>query len=459
MTKNELIAYLEQAAPTFTQVSRAIWANPELANHESFAAGQLRAVLRQNGFVIVDIPDMPTAFYAEYGVGKPVLAVLGEYDALPGLSQSVSCQRQSVTEGGPGHGCGHNLLGAAALGAALGLKRLLEETGGSGTVRFYGCPAEETLDGKPAMIAHGAFDGCDAALTWHPMTSNTPYTEAYLANTSLRFYFKGKTAHAAFSPHLGRSALDAVELMNVGANYLREHVPEKARIHYTTDSCGFPPNIVPDRAESWYFVRAPHRSDVAEIVQRLKKVAQGAAMMTETTVEWKTVSGCCEMLPNRVMEQLTRANMEALGAPVFTDEEQRFAAQLLESIPAQQLKLERATYGYDGDDAPPLCDGVSDYETARRASLAGSSDSGDVSYLMPMNLFTTACAPLGATAHTWLITACAGGSIGEKGMLYAAKILAGVGFDLFTDPQALQAAREEFQKVSASNPYRPFVAE
>lgn len=458
MTKQEMLAFIDQSAPELTGVSRQLWAAPELSGQETASAALLRKILRENGFVIVEVPGKPHAFYAEYGAGAPVLAVLGEYDALPGLSQAAdSAVRAPLEEGAPGHGCGHNLLGSGALGAVLALKHYLEESGDSGTVRFYGCPEEETLVGKTEMVACHAFDGCDAALSWHPMTSNTPYTEAYLANVSLRFYFKGKTAHAAFSPHLGRSALDAVELMNVGANYLREHVTDKARIHYTTNSGGFPPNVVPDRADSWYFVRAPRMSDVNEIVERLKDVARGAALMTNTTVEFKTVSGCCEMLPNQTMEKLTRANMETIPTPVYTDVEKNFAAELLKNIPPEQLKLERATYGCDPLRAPPLFEGVTRYEIAQKALLPGSSDSGDVSYLMPMNLFTAACAPLGCTAHTWLLTACAGGSIGEKGMLYAAKVLAGVGYDLLTVPAALKEAREEYCRVSADRPYIPLV--
>ncbi|MCI2058349.1 MAG: amidohydrolase [Oscillibacter sp.] len=460
MSKQEMLSAMDQMDPEVLAVSRELWNHPETSGEEQYSADFLRSVLRKNGFAVTDVPGMPHAFRAEYGTGAPVIGILGEYDALPGLSQDASATRhQPLREGAPGHGCGHNLLGGASLGAALGLKYMLEHGGVSGTVRFYGCPGEETLDGKTHMVAAHAFDGCDAALSWHPMTSNTPYTGAYLANASVRFYFKGKTAHASFSPHLGRSALDAVELMSVGANYLREHVIDKARIHYTTDSGGFTPNIVPDRAESWYYVRAPRISDVYGILDRLKDVARGAALMTGTTVEFKTVSGCCEMLPNRVMEKITRNNMETIPTPVYTEAEERFAAELLKNIPPEQLARERETYGCDADSAPAIFRGVSDYETARRAELPGSSDSGDVSYNMPMSLFTAACAPLGATSHTWIITACAGSGIGEKGMLYAARVLAGTGYDLLTDGASLKAAQEEFRKVSATHPYTPIQAD
>lgn len=451
MKKTELLAYVDQIAPLCTEVSTLLWEHPETGGNERYSADLLRSVLKQQGFVIVNIPEVEHAFYAEYGAGAPVIAVLGEYDALPGLSQQCTTHRAPVSSGAPGQGCGHNLLGSGSLGATLALKKLLEENGTSGTVRYYACPEEELLSGKVRMIAQRAFDGCDAALSWHPMTANLTYDCGFLANTSMRFYFKGKTAHAAFSPHLGRSALDAVELMNVGANYLREHVTDKARIHYTSNSGGFPPNIVPDHADSWYFIRAPHMTDVQEIVARLCDVAKGAALMTGTTVEHKTISSCCELLPNQTMAELTRANMAAIPCPVYDAEELRFAQELADGLAPEQLAGDRLLYGTH----EPIFSQVGDVALSQRSPLTGSSDSGDVSYLMPMNIFTTACAPLGVTVHTWQMAACAGHSIGQKGMLYAAKILAAVGYDLFTCPDKLQQARADFAAASAARPYCP----
>ena len=292
MNKEQVLDKLEAMSGLINEVSLEVWANPELAGEEEKAANLYRRVLKDKGFTIVNTEGMPHAFYGEFGSGWPVIGVLGEYDALPGLSQQVGTTYEPVKPGGPGHGCGHNLLGAAPLGAALALKEYLEATGMPGTVRFYGCPEEETLVGKVKMIQAGAFEGCDLALSWHPMTVNAPMHNAFLALDSIKFRFKGLSAHAGQSPESGRSALDAVELMNVGANYLREHVIDKARIHYTITNAGGPPNIIPKDAESWYYVRAPHRKDVADITARLMNIARGAALMTDTQMEAQVIGGC-----------------------------------------------------------------------------------------------------------------------------------------------------------------------
>ena len=285
MTKKEMLGQMEELRSTCVDICTNLWNNPESGGNEQKSADMIRELLHHEGFVIVNEEHLPHAFYAEYGSGKPVIAVLGEYDALPGLSQKCQITKEPVTPGAAGHGCGHNLLGAGAVTGAIMIKRFLEQEGIPGTLRFYGCPEEELLSGKVKMAYYHMFDGCDMALSWHPMSANMIYDEGYLASASAKFYFKGKTSHAAFAPERGRSALDAVELMSVGANYLREHVVDKARIHYTTDSGGFSPNIVPDKASAWYFTRAPHISDVKDILRRLTLVAKGAAMMTETEVE------------------------------------------------------------------------------------------------------------------------------------------------------------------------------
>ena len=286
----EEVKNLEQLA---RGTSRFLWSNPELGGNEKVSADYMRNLMKQEGFIIVNEEKLEHAFYAEYGTGKPVIAILGEYDALPKLSQKVCETPDPVEAGAPGHGCGHNLLGTAAATAAIALKRYIEKENLTGTVRFYGCPEEELLCGKVKMAYYQMFKGCDLAISWHPMSANQVMNKAYLASSSAKFYFSGTTSHAGFAPERGRSALDAVELMNVGCNYLREHVTSAARIHYTTDSCGFPPNIVPDKAVAWYCVRAPRIADVKEILERIKKVAKGAAMMTETEVDIKIEYGCC----------------------------------------------------------------------------------------------------------------------------------------------------------------------
>ena len=261
--KKHVLQEVEKLANLNKEVCTYLWDNPEVGGTEDKSVVYMRKVMSDAGFAIVNEEKMPTAFYAEYGSGHPVIAILGEYDALPGLSQKRDViEKTPIVAGAPGHGCGHNLIGSAAATAAIALKNIMEAEKLPGTIRFYGCPEEELLSGKVKMAYYKMFDGCDLALSWHPMTSNIVMDKSYLACAYAKFYFTGTTSHAAFAPHLGRSAVDAMELMNVGVNYLREHVIDSARIHYATDSCGFPPNIVPGKAVNWYCIRAPKMSDV-----------------------------------------------------------------------------------------------------------------------------------------------------------------------------------------------------
>ncbi|HBW38133.1 amidohydrolase [Desulfosporosinus sp. BICA1-9] len=445
MEKNDVLNYLNIIKDEVQDLSLKVWSNPEISEKEKESADLFRNVLKVHGFEIKEITGMEHAFIAEYGSGSPVIAVLGEYDALPGLSQSVDTKFNSVDNNGPGHGCGHNLLGGAALGAVLAIKKYIEETKMSGTIRFYGCPEEETLAGKVKMIKKGAFDGCDLALSWHPMNANTALENAFLANNSIKFKFHGISSHAGQSPEVGRSALDAVELMNVGANYLREHVIDKARIHYTITNAGGAPNIIPKEAESWYYVRAPFRKDVEEITERLFKVAKGAAMMTETTVDYEIISGCYEMLPNRVLFDLTHKNMVEIGVPKYTEDELVFAKALQETLDPKTVEGEIKKFMSSGSKGKTyIHQGVLEKENANSVVVAGSSDSGDVSWIMPMNLFLTACWPLGVAAHSWQATSSSGASIGMKGMVYAAEILSGMMYDLLNDPSLVAVAKAEF---------------
>jgi aminobenzoyl-glutamate utilization protein B len=285
-TKQDVIRWLEANRARFTAVSDEIWATPEIAFQE-FKASQLQAdLMEEEGFAVTwDIAGMNTAFVAEWGADSPVIGFAGEYDALPGLSQKKQPSQEPLVEGGPGHGCGHNLLGTGCLAAAVAVKRWLEATGTPGTVRYYGCPAEEKGGGKSFMARAGVYNDLDAAFNFHPFNANVASKGSTLAIAELKFRFHGVPAHAAVAPHMGRSALDAVELMNVGVNYLREHIPDKARIHYVITHGGDVPNIVPAQAEVWYFVRAPRPDQVEQITERVRKVAQGAALMTETTLE------------------------------------------------------------------------------------------------------------------------------------------------------------------------------
>lgn len=453
MKKEQVLENLDSMEDLINDINLAIWANPEVAGKEKESADLYRKALGEHGFTIVEIEGMPHAFYAEYGSGSPVIGVLGEYDALPGLSQAVDVNYNPVTPDGPGHGCGHNLLGAAPFGAALAVRNYLEATGMPGTIRFYGCPEEETLAGKVKMIKAGAFDGCDLALSWHPMTVNAPIHNAFLALDSMKFRFRGISAHAGQSPESGRSALDAVELMNVGANYLREHVIEKARIHYTITNAGGPPNIIPRDAESWYFVRAPRRKDVEDISARLMNIARGAALMTDTQVEMEVLGGCYEYLPNQVLLELTQQNMAAVALPEYTEEERELAASLQSTVEAKQVALERRKYLGETEGDTAMFEGVMTIEEGKKVSVSGSSDSGDVSWIMPMNLFLASTWPLGITNHSWQATASAGSTLGSKGMMYAARVFTGMMYDLLNDTSLVEDAVSEFKERTRKQPY------
>ena len=455
MTKKEFLAQIGGLEPTCKEICTHLWNHPEIGGKEEKSANYIRDILSKEGFVIVNEDRLPHAFYAEYGSGKPVIAVLGEYDALPELSQKVSSVKDPVTEGAPGHGCGHNLLGAGAVTGAIAIKRLLEEEDISGTIRFYGCPEEELLSGKVKMAYYHMFDGCDLALSWHPMSANMVYDEGYLASASVKFYFTGKTSHAAFAPERGRSALDAVELMSVGANYLREHVTDKARIHYTTDSGGYAPNIVPGKAGAWYYTRAPHMADVKDILRRLELVARGAAMMTETEVDVKIEYGCCDMKGEKVFEDLTYKNLKEAGVPVYTEEEIAFAKKLQSTVDPTIKNKDQKAYDAEGK---ALAEGVASRECWKKEPLTASSDSGDISQMMPMNFFTTVCWPVGVAPHTWQSCASAGSTIGQKGAFYAGKVIAATVYDLLTEPELVRQIVEEF-RTQDRDEYQPMFNE
>ncbi|NLL82058.1 MAG: amidohydrolase [Tissierellia bacterium] len=453
MDKKELINYLESITDEVNQVNMTIWNNPEVSGEEKESANLYRKTLEDKGFKIVNTPGMDHAFYAEYGSGYPVIAILGEYDALPGLSQKLDTEYNPVENDACGHGCGHNMLGAAAFGAALAAKEFIEKTKTQGTIRFYGCPEEETLIGKGKMIKAGAFEGCDIALSWHPMAVNSAIKEAFLAMNTMKFRFHGISAHAAQSPESGRSALDAVELMNVGANYMREHVIDKARIHYTITNAGGAPNIVPAEAESWYYVRAPKRKDVEGISQRLYDIARGAGLMTGTSVEIINLGGCYELLPNDVLFDLTYKNMKEIEGPSYTDEEIQYAKDLQDTLDPKMVDLEKIKYLGSSDNDIAIFEGLVEKEDISKVSVTGSSDSGDVSWNMPMNLFLTSTFPLGVPNHSWQATSASGSSIGTKGMMYGAKIFTGMIYDILKDNTIADEAIKEFKMRTKNNEY------
>ncbi len=455
MPDKTIVGAVEAASDELVAVAREVWALAEVGLKETRSAEALIELCRKHGFTVeAGVAGMPTAFVAAYGSGHPVIGLLGEYDALPGLSQKAAPVKEPLDPGRPGHGCGHNLLGAGALGAAIALKEAMAHHKLPGTVRFYGCPAEETLVGKVFMVRDGLFKEVDAAITWHPGSTNSLWAGSALAMNSAKFTFHGRSSHAAGDPQSGRSALDAVELMNIGANYLREHVVQEARLHYVITKGGGEPNIVPPLAEVWYYVRAPKRKQVDEIFERLKKVADGAATMTETAYDIEFLTGCYNTLHNDVVGDILFERLSQVGGPPFDPEDEAFARAVVAGYPAGQMESTYEWYRDRGQDmdGKVLHDGVMPPLDKGKVS-AGSTDVGDVSYVTPTAQLTTACAPLGAPGHSWQVTAASGMSIGFKGMLVAAKVMGLAALDLLTKPDLLAKAREEFAEKTKSSPY------
>jgi aminobenzoyl-glutamate utilization protein B len=456
------LQWIEEHSPELVELSRAVWGYAEVGLREHRSAAAQADYLEREVFTVErGVAGMPTAFVASFtsstsggGAGKPVIGFLGEYDALPGLSQRAVPRPEPVEVGAPGHGCGHNLLGVAALAGAVALARELEARGVPGTVRYYGCPAEENASGKLYLAKHGYLEGLDAALTWHPGQLNAVIHGSFSSNYSVRFAFHGRTAHAAGAPHLGISALDAVELMNVGANYLREHVISDARIHYVITSGGRQPNIVPDFAEVWYYVRGPRLQEVEAIYQRLLKIADGACLMTGASVEVKFLKAVHNYLANPVVTDLLEESMRRAGAPKFSAEEWAFAREIEKSFaPGQKADVLRARHvprEYWGttlhEDVAPAYD--------RGVNLAGSTDVSEVSWIAPTGQFSTATSVAGSTGHSWQEAATAGMGIGERGMLVAARTLALAAIELATRPDLLERARAAFERDTEGLPYK-----
>jgi len=461
MPLSSVLEYVTEQAPLLTELSDRIWDTPELGLHETRSSATLADALASAGFAVErGVAGMPTAFVATYGEGKPVIALLGEFDALPGLSQARNLpEHRPIVPNGPGQGCGHNLLGTGAAGAAMAVRNAIRRGEVRGTIRFYGCPAEETLVGKVFMVKAGLFDDVDCALTWHPGPVNRVMAEPHTAMNSALFTFHGVSAHAAGVPELGRSALDAVELMNVGANFLREHVHSSTRIHYVVTDGGLAPNVVPNRAQVWYYVRAPKRVQVEEVYARLLDVARGACLMTGTSHDVRLVAGCYDCLPNHVLDDLLQVAMESIGAPTFTEEEKVFARKLQATFPEgavrkalDEMRRRGTDLGQPGDPRALLVDQILP-NNGYGETGGGSTDVGDVSYVVPTAQTRTVTAPVGMPGHSWQNCASVGSSIGRKGMLFAAKVLASAACDLMQQPPLLARAREEFRVAAAVTPY------
>ncbi len=455
-----ILNLVDQRAKDLIDIANAVWDYSELGFRETHSMKVQADYLEKQGFTVTrGAGGIPTALVAEWGKGKPLIGFLGEYDALAGLSQKVMAKKEPRVEGDPGHGCGHNLLGTASLGAALALKEMLECKGQTGTIRYYGCPAEEVLAGKVYMAREGLFSDLDIAISWHPSSMNTVRLSSGTAINSARFQFFGKTAHAAGDPHNGRSALDSVEIMNIGANYLREHIIKDASVHYVITSGGGQPNVVPAFAEVWYFVRAPRRDQVEEIYQRLIDIAKGSALINGTTFEIDFLTGCYNVLLNEVLADVMWDSLQEVGPPQFDEGDLEFAKELAQTFDTSAVKNLHESPIFQ--EFPELKEQTLHTTLmpprGKGRSGGGSTDVGDVSWIAPTVQMSAAAIPIGCPGHSWQYCASAGSSIGHKGMLVAAKSMALCGLKLIENPELIEQAWSEFKVKTKDSPYRcPF---
>lgn len=414
-----------------------IWEWAEPGYQETKSTERLALLLKQAEFRIEQgVANIPTAFTAEYGSGKPVIGILGEFDALPGLSQTADPQRNQRKGNSYGHGCGHHLFGVASAAAAIAVSERIQAGDLNGTIRFYGCPAEEGGSAKVFMVQDGLFDDCDAVLHWHPSSKNTAGDRSTLARMAVKFRFRGQSAHAAGAPEQGRSALDAVELTNHAAQLLREHTPDLTRIHHVITAGGAAPNVVPDFSEVYYYVRHPQAEVVRPLYERLERCAKAGALATETELEIDFQGGIREILPNNTLTQISMANLRALNDLKYDDADKQFAVRLQQSL----------------SDPLPL-DEIEEVIDQSGTVGMGSTDVGDVSWVVPTTGFTTACWVPGTPGHSWQAVACGATPIARKGMNLAARVLAATAWDLFSQPQVLAAAKEEHRSRLGNQQY------
>src|ERR1700728_3929324 len=438
----------------FIALSDRVWEMPELCYTEFRSCAEHTSMLEAKGFRVTrDVAGIPTAVMGESGEGGPVIAILGEYDALPGLSQEAGVAEPKPLPGpGFGHGCGHNLLGSASLLAATAVKDYLAANGVKGRVRYYGCPAEEGGAAKGFMVRDGAFDDVDIAITWHPAAFCRIDDAQSLANTRIDFSFTGRTSHAAAAPHLGRSALDAVELMNVGVNYMREHMPSDARIHYAVlDAGGIAPNVVQAHAKVRYLIRARELPELNRLILRVRKIADGAALMTETSVSAKVVSAVSNLLGNTPLEKAMYTNMERLGPPPFDDADRAFAAKIQATLSEEDIETSWRRVGLPVQ-ATTLCDTIVPLD-AKGAPMMGSTDVGDVSWAVPTVQARGATYAIGTPGHSWQLTAQGMTPAAHKGMVHVAKVMAGTALDAIRDETLLARAAADHQARVGKTPY------
>jgi aminobenzoyl-glutamate utilization protein B len=441
--KEEAVGAVEKHKAELITLSEQIWAFAETALRETRSSSLLADYAERQGFKVErGVAGMPTSFIASYGEGRPIIGILGEYDALPGLSQKASTSKDAYESGAAGHGCGHNLFGPASLGAALAVKELLASGKLKGTIRFYGTPAEESVGGKLYMAREGMFNDLDVCLAWHPKAQTDVDTQSSQAMVDFVVEFKGKAAHAAFDPWNGRSAVDALELFTHGINLLREHVKPSVRMHYAILKGGDVPNVVPEYAKVWCWVRDSRRAGVEDVMQRVRKIAEGSGLMAGVEAKLSIQSGDYEMLVNMAGARLLHSNLSWVGPIQYTEEEQEFARA-----------IQRAT----GTEVKGLNGSIQPLEQQRQDPPGGSTDVADVSWIVPVLNLNVTTAPEGTPWHSWPVVACARTSIGHKGLLHAAKTLAVTAIDLFEDSATREAIQAEFKEKVKGHAYKGYI--
>ena len=437
-TEQEVLKSIDAKYDQYSSIAHQIWEFAEVGYQETQSSALLQSTLKDAGFTIESgVADMPTAFVASYGQGKPVIAILGEFDALPGVSQDAVPELKPV-EGRPaGHACGHNLFGTASSAAAIAVKNWLIQNKKQGTIRLYGTPAEEGGSGKVYMVRAGLFNDVDVVLHWHPSAQNAASASSSLANISGKFRFYGIAAHAAAAPERGRSALDGVEAMDAMVNMMREHVPQETRIHYVITRGGEAPNVVPAFAEVYYYARHPQGATVKTIWDRIIKAAQGAALGTDTRMEYEITGGVYNLLPNETLGKIMHNSLSKVGGYTYTAKEQAFATKIQESFPGAKPKLEMTSQ------IEPF--------SVQENGAGGSTDVGDISWVVPTVGLGTATWVPGTAAHSWQAVAASGTSIGYKGMMMAAETLALTAMELYNNPTAIQEAWKELKRRQGEN--------
>lgn len=444
--KSGAIKDIDSKYEAYKKTALQIWEYAEVGYKEVKSSALHQQTLKDNGFTVQSgVADIPTAFVASYGSGKPIIGILAEFDALPGLSQEAIPEKKSIAGKDAGHGCGHHLFGTASVAAGIEIKKLMAEKKLSGTIRVYGCPAEEGGSGKVYMVRAGLFNDLDAAIIWHPADSNAVTMTSYIANISAKFRFHGLSSHASSFPERGRSALDAVESMDYMVNMMREHIPSDTRIHYVITNGGKAPNVVPDFAEVYYYVRHPKRDMAKSIFDRVVKAANGAALGTETTMDFEIIGGTHDLLLNTTLGMAVQNNLVLVGGVNYSNDELAFGQKIQSSYNYKTQPLSAAAT-------------IKPFKTKPDAG-GGSSDVGDVSYAVPTVEFDAATWVPGTPAHSWQAVACGGTEIGTKGMMVAAKTIALSVIDLLTDPELLKKAKTEFINARGDYQYKALLGD